>query len=279
MSSNVQVFVHWNNPTVFSGEDLECSIVFKNVAIPPDSPSEYSKRQQFIAPSHTALSGVNTPTLPNARISRPRNPGHRPTVSLDVPVSRAKVPGPGSWTHHPNGTPAYGQRHRRSVSIISLGGDLSAAREGVRSQGSGQVSAARRPVRDHTRSASLQVLPRWSAGTDAGPQSGTQHCSARQWRASNDVFQHRSTYMLDSTLPPSSILQYLLVRRSPVRVTPYYPDIVDGFQVHCRFHTAQEGHSIRDSRLDPIHQASGFLVPLLRVHHHCLRLSIRQSWH
>lgn len=200
MSSNVQVFVHWNNPTVFSGEDLECKIVFTNVSIPPESPPESvanNKWQQIIGPSHTTMNSVKTSALPTSRLSRPRNQGHRPTLSLDVPASRGKVSGPPLWANHQHGTPASGQKHRRSVSIISLGGGLSVEREGVHSQSTGQISAARRPLRNHTRSASLQVLPRWPAGTDAGPSSGTQYSSAKQWAASNEGFQHRSIYVLD----------------------------------------------------------------------------------
>lgn len=185
MSSNVQVFVHWNNPTIFSGEDLECKIIFKNIALPPESPPEFAannQRQQIIAASQTPVGSVKTLAPPNSRLSRPGAHGHRPTVSLDAPISRGKVGGPGSLTGHANGTPAYAQKHRRSVSIISLGGVLSVEREAVHGQSSGHLSAARRPVRNHARSASLQVLPRGPAGTDAGPSSGMQHNSARSWK-------------------------------------------------------------------------------------------------
>lgn len=185
MSSEIRVFVHWNNRTVFSGEDLECTIVFKNVSIPPESTcasAANNKRQQTIGPLHTTVSSVKTPALPTSRLSRPRAQGHRPTASLDVTIGRDKVRGPGSWTDHQNGTPAYGQKHRRSVSIISLGRGIGVEREGVQNQNSGQISIIRRPVRNHTRSASLQVLPRWSAGTDAGPSSGMQYRSAKQWK-------------------------------------------------------------------------------------------------
>lgn len=185
MSSDVRVFVHWNNRTVFSGEDLECKIVFKNVSISPESTSASAannKRPQIIGPSHTTVSSVKTPALPNSSLSRPRVQGHRPTASLDVPIGRDKVRAPGSWTDHQTGTPTYAQKHRRSVSIISLGRGIGVEREGGHSQSSGQISIARRPVRNHTRSASLQVLPRWSVGTDAGPSTGMRHRSVEQWK-------------------------------------------------------------------------------------------------
>ena len=185
MSSNVRVFVHWNNPTVFSGEDLECKIVFKNVALPPDSPTEFTannQQQRVRAPSPTTVSSVKTSAPPNSRLPPRRAPGHRPTVSLDVPIGRDKVRGSGSWAGHPNGTPAHGHKHRRSVSIISLGTGLSVEREGGHNQGSGQTLTARRPVRNHTRSASLQVLPRWPGGSDTGPTSGMQQIATRRWK-------------------------------------------------------------------------------------------------
>ena len=183
MSSSIRVFVHWNNPTVFSGEDLECKIIFKNVAPPPQSLSELAASSQppkIIGPSQITTGSLKTSALPNPRLPRPRAHGHRPTVSLDVPIGGETVRGPGSWTGHPNGTRTSAQQHRRSISIISLGRGLSGEREGVYSRSPDQNTASRRPVRSHTRSASLQVLPRRPAGTDAGPPSGMQNTSAKR---------------------------------------------------------------------------------------------------
>src|ERR1700761_9188275 len=36
-SSNIRVFVRWHDQNVFAGEDVKCSITFKNVARPPGS--------------------------------------------------------------------------------------------------------------------------------------------------------------------------------------------------------------------------------------------------
>lgn len=60
-----------------------------------------------------------------------------------------------------------GQRHKRSVSIVSMGGEASVASE---SYIHGQTLGSTRPGRGHTRAASLQVLPR-RTGVDPVPSS------------------------------------------------------------------------------------------------------------
>jgi len=174
--------VHWKDPIVFSGEDLECKITFKNVTPAPEPsrsplyPSEIAsngQRQRKTAPLQTTVSNPRGSVLPNPRLPQPRDRGHRAAVSLNVPLSSEKVPGSGFRTALQNGSVAHGHKHKRSVSIISLGGET-VERDGEGSQGPGQISAARRPGRGHTRSASLQILPRWPVAVGAGPSSGVQ---------------------------------------------------------------------------------------------------------
>ena len=188
MSSNVRVYVHWKYPVVFSGEDLECTIVFKNVAPilrpsrGPISPSEIAsnrQRQQNPAPLQTSTRSAAGPTVPISGVTPPRGRGHRPTVSLNAPLSNEKVPGPGSRTRDQHDIAAFGQKHRRSVSIISLGGLVKGGEDSEGGGGPGQAAAARRSGRNHVRSASLQVLPRWSANGEGGPASGLISLSRR----------------------------------------------------------------------------------------------------
>ncbi|KAI9880700.1 MAG: hypothetical protein M1830_001333 [Pleopsidium flavum] len=175
MSSNVRVFVHWKDSIVFSGENLECEITFKNVTPASEpSPSEATSNGQRplnIAPLQPTPSNTRSSGLRNQRPPQPRDRGHRPAVSLDVPLSSAKVARPGSWTALQNGSVAHGHKHKRSVSIISLGGGETMEKDEEGSQGPGQISAPRRPGRKHTRSASLQILPRWPVAVGAGPSS------------------------------------------------------------------------------------------------------------
>lgn len=179
MSSSVRVYVQWKEPTVFSGEELECKITFKNVAPPPEPspslvyPSEFASegsRQRKTPPLQATIRNPRGTGLPNLTQSRER--GHRPAASLNVPLNAKKMAVGAFWTAPQNDSVIGGHKHHRSVSIISLGEGETVERDGEGKGGPGQLSAARRPGRKHARSASLQILPRWPLGVTAGPSSG-----------------------------------------------------------------------------------------------------------
>ncbi|KAI2695317.1 hypothetical protein CBS147332_9416 [Penicillium roqueforti] len=167
MPSNIQVFVKWKDQTIFAGEDVECTITFKNVADTGADANnagegQHSRKVSRVA-NHTPKSnsesffGFKSPqALFSGRrsysISSQRKPYHRTASSLSSSLV-------GSHSFPPNSGPStprewqQGHNHKRSVSILSIDSE-------------GQTDPTpspynrRQPVRGHGRSASLQVLPR-----------------------------------------------------------------------------------------------------------------------
>lgn len=171
MSTNIRVFVQWTEQTVFAGEDVECQITFKNIAIKPATPRISLHPQSANGLSERQRKGASTKTKHvNTLSSRPPPPnrGHRTTLSLSAPVSVGRSqPGSGSWDGGAGGASKDGSTHKRSVSIISIGASES-LNDGT-SNGSLR-DGSRRPSKGHSRAASLQIIPRRHA--NGGPTSG-----------------------------------------------------------------------------------------------------------
>ncbi|KAL1792801.1 hypothetical protein ACET3X_009308 [Alternaria dauci] len=162
-ASNIRVFVQWKDSTVFAGEDIECTITFKNVASPEGRDGSPVRKQNGFATGgerQRKLPPVHSSTRPsvsrNSSFASQLPPshirGHRPALSLHTPSTAGgpRSPAPPSVIHGSNtGTP----KHGRSVSIVSLGTD--AGTDGSHERG----IPIRRPARGHGRSASLQVVP------------------------------------------------------------------------------------------------------------------------
>ncbi len=162
-SSNIRVFVKWKNSTVFAGEDIECTITFKNVA-----PTEASTRTPVPSQSGFATGGERQRKLPAAvyNSSKPsisRNSSFvsqilTPTLrdAFNTPSLRSpSIAGdrrPISPQSVTSGNNAGEQKHGRSLSIISIG--TNAGTEASHERG----VQIRRPARGHGRSASLQVV-------------------------------------------------------------------------------------------------------------------------
>lgn len=162
-SSNIRVFVQWKDSTVFAGEDIECTITFKNVAPSErDDRSPAPKQNGFANGGERArkLPPVNSSTRPSmsrnssfaSQIPPPQVRGHRPALSLHTPstVGDRRSPIPPSAA---SGNNTGGRQHGRSLSIISLGTELGTEASHERGV------PIRRPNRGHGRSASLQVVP------------------------------------------------------------------------------------------------------------------------
>ncbi|KAJ5123875.1 Reduced growth phenotype protein 1 [Penicillium bovifimosum] len=173
MSSNIQVFVKWKDQTIFAGEDVECTITFKNVAeVSADGNNkgeggQHSRRLSRIA-NHSPTPNPNSDSFFGFKssqalfsgrrsfsISSQRKPSHRTASSLSTPLT-------GSHSFPPNSGPSTprawqpGHGHKRSVSILSID-----------SEGQPDPTPSPhhhynrpQPARGHGRSASLQVLPR-----------------------------------------------------------------------------------------------------------------------
>lgn len=172
-STGVRVFVEWDDEPIYAGDDVNCTITFKNVAPPLGAnPNRASaklngigvggERRQKIAPTQPSHTDVR-PRAPHA----PRPPsmlsrGHRQTMSLNMPSGRGVAKDNARPAVGPlNGMTATGQRHQRSLSIISLGGSEI---DGKRNQNRVGDGAGRPQERQHTRATSLQITPRRTGG-------------------------------------------------------------------------------------------------------------------
>jgi hypothetical protein len=163
-SSNIRVFVQWKNATVFAGEDVECTITFKNVAIPEGRDRSPVRKQNGFAPGgerQRKLPPVHSSTRPtvsrNSSYTTAQKPppnlrSHRPALSLNTPSFAGDRPSPAP-SSGALGNNISGQKHGRSLSIMSLGTD--AGTETSRDRG----TAPGRPIRGHARSGSLQIVP------------------------------------------------------------------------------------------------------------------------
>jgi RAB6A-GEF complex partner protein 2 len=179
-NSNIRVFVQWSEQTVFSGEDIECQITFRNVSInnvstplPPSTglnghPLNWGKQRKTAPMQAKAILNKNH-IITDTR-TMPVNRGHRARLSLNLPT-RDRISQRDSVLR--NGVPTEGvtkeHSHRPSVSIISLG-----IFEGVGDEAAGQLSPRENPgtSRGHTRASSLQFIPRRSVADVNGPIPG-----------------------------------------------------------------------------------------------------------
>lgn len=188
--SNIRVSVQWERSTVFAGEEVQCTITFKNVAPTYNSrsPSPITQsrrngqgrdrwkvdvpRQNTFAGSQNASSSITGPT-------RSRAYGHRSAVSLSVPAG----PRHGASTSLPGKVPlkeqAANNRHKRSVSIISIGQDIAAVDTPQASNG--RAISAQHPIRQHGRSASFQGISQRSQAMAIRPSgpSGASYTNTK----------------------------------------------------------------------------------------------------
>ena len=177
-ASNIRAFIQWREPSVYAGEEIECIITFKNVAPSPQEekrnaaennaqsrhPSQGQQashsRRASVAQSKTAAHS----RVPSAASSKSAQfvKGHRPALSLNVVTGTSRgglhtapIPAKG-----PNSAIKPTAGHGRSLSIMSLGSD--AASEG---RGAFTGPTTKRPAKPHSRSASLQVMPKPTIST------------------------------------------------------------------------------------------------------------------
>ncbi|PGH12797.1 hypothetical protein AJ79_04021 [Helicocarpus griseus UAMH5409] len=161
MQSDIQVFVRWKEQTIFAGEDVECTITFKNVT-PSDSSTDVSASRKHARRGSRPMNGVvnggnyspakslNPFSFNNRRsvASSPRNrqqafdKSHRATASLSSPLAFSH-----SFPPTNNGTQRPGHRHKRSVSIIS-----------VEPEKQGGPPVSQRGGKSHARSASFHLF-------------------------------------------------------------------------------------------------------------------------
>ena len=206
--SNTRVFIRWHDQTVFAGEEVKCTITFKNVARPAGSPANSSSSRP--SPHHarhppiagaglrqnSPIQGHNNATSPSALAPPPAGRGHRATLSLSVPsaaaTSRARA-GSVPWSPQTpqDGQPRNNQAQGNTNGLVNASGNgntngrgnghghkkslsivsMGAGTIGNEQQGNGGSGKAQRPARGHARASSLQIVPRGGNSAN-GPRSG-----------------------------------------------------------------------------------------------------------
>lgn len=180
MSSDIRVYVRWKEQSFFAGEDLECTITFKNVAnprenLPLGNAAWPSRRRESIhasqgmpSVSEHRLSPSTTSRVSSQFNGNGTNRQHRKAGSLNL--STTPITSPRSPLYSPGIVPNLQspRQHQRSISIVSIGsGDV----------GKGTTQPTRmlppiRPSSKHNRSASAQVLPKDTERTSTTRNSG-----------------------------------------------------------------------------------------------------------
>ncbi len=180
--SAIHVSTQWKSSTVFAGEEIECTITFENVSqahnfprIPSPSsqllrggPSRERWKETLQIRSTQGLASSNQRTSPSiSGIPQTTSKTHKPSLSLSTSHRCPPVSMPSRSESVSKISSSANNKHRRSVSIVSIGGetiDEAPSRSPVLGSG--------RPIRGHLRAASLQVLPRRMINSNSGPQSG-----------------------------------------------------------------------------------------------------------
>ncbi|KAL5340755.1 Rgp1-domain-containing protein [Aspergillus crustosus] len=167
MSSDIQVFVKWKDQSIFSGEDVDCTITFKNVAERTDdlNSAQTAHLRKTASTPHSDSFSLRLPSNPfrnpNRRsysIASKKNPSHRISSSVSSPLIGSHSFPP---TSTPRNGPLVGHKHKRSISILSIDSEgANASVTGDKTPRTPTHSTQSRPSRGHGRSASLQVVPR-----------------------------------------------------------------------------------------------------------------------
>ena len=158
--SDIHVFVRFQDQSVFAGEELKCTITFKNIL------------DQYEAPTPTLHARRNSRTTSISKIAAAA--ARQPSAQADNRITRATsrqaslanaglgltgIGSSGSGDHSPQSAPDGSvqqtrpeQKHQRSISIISGGTP-------VVTQGQGLPPASgQRPSGNHRRSSTIQVV-------------------------------------------------------------------------------------------------------------------------
>lgn len=190
-TSNIRVFIRWHEQTVFAGEEVKCTITFKNVAPSPGPPRQgQTERNRLISPLHgrpKTNHGLTPPPSASAgrgghrrsalSLSVPSSQLHSPRDSIQWPPStshseRQSQPPPTSQPPQAGHGPAHGHKHKRSISIVSMGTLNSLEDSSQRNEQSGPPRT-QRPTRGHARASSLQIVSHGQNRPPPGPRSGT----------------------------------------------------------------------------------------------------------
>ncbi|RFU73181.1 hypothetical protein TARUN_9078 [Trichoderma arundinaceum] len=169
--SNIRVFVHWRDQTVFAGEAVQCTVTFRNIA--PESsqsPGGHANGQQQSPSERQRLA---SPLQSRGKAAASARGHRRAALSLSVPspVTRSRQ-GSIQWPQPVvAGEGRGGHAHKRSVSIVSIGSTTSTIEE--HSYSPRHDSSPRQPRHSHNRASSLQIASRGPPTVPSTPQSGS----------------------------------------------------------------------------------------------------------
>ena len=185
--SNISVSVEWDRSIIFAGEEVRCTITFKNTSNAlhrSRSPSPSTQRKLHETARDrwktelpqwnqaiTKSQGVNSTGSKqiNQQLGK-----HRPMLSLSAPVGS---PNDVSFGHNEaasDRSKSSSRGHKRSVSIISISGaPVSSTDQNVGSR-SGSSPHGRR---GHLRAASFQSRGSWASPSDTTASSPTENKS------------------------------------------------------------------------------------------------------
>ena len=181
--SNICVSVQWKNSTVFAGEDIECTITFKNTAparsIPHSSSlnshtaghgSHRERWKESLSSTDDSLNMRNRESLSFSGLNQSHARSHKQTVSMSSANGFPKSPVVSFNDGMSNTASPGNNKHRRSVSIVSIRGEAS-----DETSLHSQFMNSGRSGHTHTRATSLHVMPRRNGLLSNGSSSGICH--------------------------------------------------------------------------------------------------------
>ena len=203
--SDITVAVDWNQSTVFAGEDIRCSITFRNAAAtsrsrspspssPPRAMGTGRDRWKLGLQKQPPTSNISHTHPSTRRPVQPRILSHRSTISLNAPVSPLQgnsVAAPERYEEESR----KANKHNRSVSIISIGSQLESGQE----RGPKPPKRMHGVQKHHGRSASFQGLPlrigtRGTNGFGSPAISNTMSPSTQRSPTAPSLLQRSSTF-------------------------------------------------------------------------------------
>ena len=170
--SNIKVFVQWERSSVFAGEDLKCKITFTNAATPSDrsrsispatpNPTKGSGRERWFSdrPRQGGTQLFQKPALNKLESTRAIGQRHGPILSLNASsggVQRAVPTSPVAKLSER--TAAGSQKHKRSVSIVSIGGMDNEGGDVSHGRSISTSETRRQSLSRHGRAASFHGVP------------------------------------------------------------------------------------------------------------------------
>ena len=191
-ASNLRVFVHWDEAApIYAGEELACTITLKNIATPERRPTSRSRTASTANGSSSTADVKQFPVRPKtvsahhglpsgrAASTSEHGQGYQHPTSIVAPRRAHGAPS----ARDPDVVRARAadvsrRQHQRSVSIVSLGGGQGRG-SAVQASNRASTAAPGRPARYHARSASLQVVSKWTNGGLIPPSTAASTCRLR----------------------------------------------------------------------------------------------------